>query len=237
MPNLSAVLPRLPAILLGSLLCLLVFGCSSAQPSTANSPEDMAVLYRDRPRLVGQATVRMQVKTQSGVGTVDMLLNGDAAPMTAGNFLQLAEQGFYDGLTFHRVVKDPLPFVVQGGDPLGDGTGGFLDPETRRARQIPLEIAIAQSGDSYELHYNELLSSPKLALPHLRGAVAMARSAAPNSASSQFYIALTDVPQLDGRYAVFGYVTAGMDVVDKIAIGDPIVSMTAIDGSDRLTSE
>ena len=107
MPNLRAVLPRLPAILMGSLLCLLMFGCSSPQLSNATSAEDIAALYQGRPKLVGQATVRMEVKMQSGVGTVDLLLNGDAAPMTAGNFLQLAGQGFYDGLTFHRVVKEP----------------------------------------------------------------------------------------------------------------------------------
>ena len=237
MPKLPVVLPRLTAIVFGLLLCLLALGCSAAQPSSGTSPDEIATLYRDRPKLEGRATVRMQVKTRSGVGTVDMLLEGDAAPMTAGNFAQLAGQGFYDGLNFHRVVKEPLPFVVQGGDPLGDGTGGFMDPETRRSRQIPLEIAIAKPGDSYELRYNELLSSSKLVLPHLRGAVAMARSTAPNSASSQFYIALSDVPQLDGRYAVFGYVTAGMDVVDEIAIGDPIVSMTVVEGLDRLSSE
>ncbi len=181
------------------------------------------------------------MQTASGLGTVTLQLEGNAAPLTAGNFVQLAADGFYDGLSFHRVVKDPLPFVVQAGDPLGNGTGGFVDPQTQRPRQIPLEIATksraAEDVPQFKLHYNEVVQSPALALPHHRGAIAMARSTAFNTASSQFYIALSDVPQLDGRYAVFGYITEGMDWVDTISIGDRIVSIKVIEGLENLSEE
>ncbi|MGK7913327.1 MAG: peptidylprolyl isomerase [Synechococcus sp.] len=230
-------LVRLRSLLVSVLLCFVLAGCGVIPPSVAATRDDIAALYGDRPELSGMATVQMEVQTAAGNGTVEMVLNGEAAPLTAGNFVQLASQGFYDGLSFHRVVKDPLPFVVQGGDPLGNGTGGFVDPETQQPRQIPLEMALEpRSNDGYTLRYNETVPPNGLVLPHLRGAVAMARSAAPNTASSQFYIALADIPQLDGRYAVFGYVTEGMDVVDRIAIGDRIVSVTVTEGLDNLGS-
>ncbi len=118
------------------------------------------------------------------------------APITTKNFMDLAQSGFYNGLTFHRV--DPR-FVIQGGDPKGDGTGGS-------GKTIPLEIAPS--------------------LTHKKGAVGMARSNDPNSASSQFYIVLEDANALDGQYAVFGQVTEGMDVVEKIAVGDKMMKIT-----------
>ncbi len=231
----SASLSRFCSLLFSLLFCVALLSWGVIPQSNAATGEEIATLYRDRPKLTGKATVQMEVQTATGTGTVEMVLNGDAAPLTAGNFVQLANQGFYNGLSFHRVVKDPLPFVVQGGDPLGNGTGGFVDPDTQRPRQIPLEIALEpRTADGYNLQYNEIVQPRGLVLPHLRGAVAMARSAAPNTASSQFYIALSDIPQLDGRYAVFGYVTEGMDVVDRIAIGDRITSVTISDGLERI---
>ena len=228
---------QLRACLASLLICFALVSCGMIPQSVASTRDEIATLYGDRPNLSGMATVQMEVQTAAGTGTVEMMLNGAAAPLTAGNFVQLANQGFYDGLSFHRVVKDPLPFVVQGGDPLGNGTGGFVDPETQQPRHIPLEFALEpRTNDGYTLVYNETIPSNGLVLPHLRGAVAMARSAAPNTASSQFYIALSDIPQLDGRYAVFGYVIEGMDVVDEIAIGDRIVSVTVTDGLDSLNS-
>ena len=118
------------------------------------------------------------------------------APITAKNFIDLANSGFYNGLTFHRVEPG---FVAQGGDPKGDGTGGS-------GKTIPLEI------------------NPKLT--HVKGALAMARTNDPNSASSQFYIALEDIHMLDGNYAVFGKVTEGMDTVSKIRVGDKMNKVT-----------
>jgi len=123
-------------------------------------------------------------------GTIKAELYTDKAPITTKNFIDLADSGFYNGLKFHRVEPG---FVVQGGDPKGDGTGGS-------GKTIPLEI------------------NPDL--KHVKGALAMARSQNPNSASSQFYITLDETPSLDGSYAVFGKVVHGMDVVEKIKVGD-----------------
>jgi len=129
-------------------------------------------------------------------GTIKFELYEGKAPITTKNFIELVQSGFYDGLTFHRIESG---FVIQGGDPNGDGTGGS-------GKTIQLEI------------------HPEL--KHVKGAVAMARSQDPNSASSQFYITLADTPFLDGNYAVFGKVTEGMDVVESIAVGDKMNKVT-----------
>lgn len=197
--------------------------------------------YANLPRLNGEAIVEMVVKGQ----VVTMTLSGADAPITAGNFVDLVSQKVYDGLPFHRVVRQPEPFVVQGGDPQGKdpnfpaarlGTGGYIDPTTQVERNIPLEILPA---DSQEILYGKTFKMAGLTttvpkLKHLRGAVAMARSQFPDSASSQFYIALADLGFLDGDYAVFGYVTEGMDVVDQIQQGDRIDSMTVVSGLENL---
>src|SRR5215467_10011698 len=122
-------------------------------------------------------------------GIITFELYEDLAPVTAQNFIDLAEQGFYNGLTFHRYEPG---FVIQGGDPQGNGLGGFVDPKTGRERTIPLEKNPKLNHDS-------------------AGVVAMARSENPNSASSQFYITLKPASFLDNPpgYAVFGHVTEG----------------------------
>ena len=119
-------------------------------------------------------------------------------PITAGNFADLVSKGFYDGLTFHRVIDG---FVIQGGDPKGDGSGGS-------EQMIELEIAEGRS--------------------HTRGTLGMARSNDPNSASSQFFVNLAENTFLDGNYAVFGEVTEGMDVVDTLRAGDRILSLEIV---------
>ncbi len=124
-------------------------------------------------------------------GTVTAALDADAAPETVANFVKLAEEGFYDGLTFHRIMDG---FMMQGGDPAGNGTGG--SEETIR-------------GEFSRNGFENRLS-------HVRGAVSMARSQDMNSASSQFFIVQSDSTFLDGDYAAFGYVTEGMEIVDKI---------------------
>lgn len=132
-------------------------------------------------------------------GKIVIQLCPNLAPKTVENFEKLATANFYNGLTFHRVEKSPTPFVVQGGDPKGDGTGG-------PGYTIPDEFTTLKK--------------------HTRGTVAMAHSQAPNSAGSQFYICLADAPHLDGSYAIFGQVVEGMEVVDNIAVGDKMKSVT-----------
>ena len=180
--------------------------------------------------LQGKAIVQMSTSR----GDVTIEVDGDAAPLTAGNFVDLVSRGVYDGTMFHRVVKEPVPFVVQGGDPQSSdrsipltnlGTGSFVDPETGLARLIPLEISV-QGEDAPR--YSRVSANPaeleRLVLNHERGAVAMARSQAPDSASAQFYVALRPLPELDGRYAVFGRVIDGLEVIDQIEQGDRITS-------------
>lgn len=180
--------------------------------------------------LQGKAIVQMS--TSRGDLTIEV--DGDAAPLTAGNFVDLVSRGVYDGTMFHRVVKEPVPFVVQGGDPQSSdraiplsklGTGSFVDPESGLARLIPLEIRF--QGEEVP-RYSRVSANPaeleRLTLSHERGAVAMARSQVPDSASAQFYVALRPLPELDGRYAVFGRVIEGLDVIDRIEQGDRITS-------------
>ncbi|HVG20024.1 MAG TPA: peptidylprolyl isomerase [Blastocatellia bacterium] len=140
---------------------------------------------------------------ETGKGNITIELYEDKAPATAGNFIDLVGRGFYDGLKFHRYEPG---FVIQGGDPKGNGTGGFVDPQTGRERRINLEV-------SPELKHGAA------------GAVAMARSQDPNSASCQFYITLGPAAFLDMGYAVFGRVVDGMDVVNKIRAGDVMTSV------------
>lgn len=130
-------------------------------------------------------------------GVIKVELNADEAPITVTNFVKLAKDGFYDGLTFHRIING---FMIQGGDPEGNGTGG--SDET-----IKGEFS-ANGVDNV--------------LKHTRGAISMARSQDYDSASSQFFIMHETNASLDGQYAVFGYVYEGMDVVDKIATSVPV---------------
>ena len=183
------------------------------------------------PRLEGKATVVMKVNGSP----ITIEVNGEEAPITAGNFVDLVKRGVYDGLTFHRVVREPQPFVAQGGDPKGNGTGGFIDPQTNQERRIPLEIK-PQGADKpvYSLTFEMAQVSKPPILSHNRGAIAMARSQSPDSASSQFYFALTDLLFLDGNYAVFGYVTSGMDIVDEIRQGNKIESAEVTAGLENL---
>lgn len=194
----------------------------------------------DLPVLEGKATVVMTIKGSP----ITIEVDGTNAPITAGNFVDLVQRGVYDGLVFHRVVRQPQPFVVQGGDPQSKnpnfpqqrlGTGGFINPKTGAQRYIPLEIK--PKGATSPI-YSKTLESAGVSdtpeLQHTRGAVAMARSQDPDSASSQFYIGLADLAFLDGNYAVFGRVTEGMDVVDQIQQGDRIESAQVTQGAENL---
>ncbi|HEY9731426.1 MAG TPA: peptidylprolyl isomerase [Drouetiella sp.] len=131
-------------------------------------------------------------------GTIKVRIYKDEVPKTAGNFLDLVKRGFYNGLTFHRYEPG---FCVQGGCPKGTGTGGFVDPETKKERRIPLEV-------TKELKHSDA------------GVIAMARAQDPNSASSQFYFTLGPANFLDMQYAVFGKVVEGLDIVQSLRVGD-----------------
>jgi peptidyl-prolyl cis-trans isomerase B (cyclophilin B) len=176
--------------------------------------------FPDLQRLKGKAMVTMVIKGKS----VMMEIDGDNAPITAGNFVELVEKGFYNGLTFHRVVK---AFVAQGGDPNGNGTGGYVPKGKSQERRIPLEIKLkGAAAPTYSKVFEDVQSGAQAPeLLHKRGVLAMARSNSPDSASSQFYITLADVSFLDGKYAVFGKVTKGMEVIDGIKMGDKITSL------------
>jgi peptidyl-prolyl cis-trans isomerase B (cyclophilin B) len=201
-------------------------------------------MFENLPRLNGTATVELTINGSSIIIEVD----GNNAPITAGNFVDLVERGVYDGVAFHRVVREPDPFVVQGGDPQSQdpdfplenlGTGGFIDPETGQERNIPLEIKLEGDEDPT---YNTILGRlagnepPDVVLEHERGAIAMARSDAPDSASSQFYFALDEIEFLDGDYAVFGNITQGLDLIDSIEQGDRIEDAEVISGLENLES-
>lgn len=136
--------------------------------------------------------IKIEVK---GFGTIMVELDKEAAPKTVENFEKLVSEGFYDGLTFHRIIKG---FMIQGGDPLGNGTG---DSNVK----IPGEFK-SNGWDN--------------PISHERGVISMARAQNPNSASCQFFIVHEDSKFLDGDYAAFGHVTEGMDVVDAIASVD-----------------
>lgn len=124
--------------------------------------------------------------------TIKLELDETAAPITTANFKKLVSEGFYDGLTFHRIIPG---FMIQGGDPKGNGTGGSKE-------NIVGEFA---------------LNGHKNPIKHVRGVISMARAMNPNSASSQFFIMHADAPHLDGQYAAFGRVVEGMETVDEIA--------------------
>ncbi len=134
----------------------------------------------------------MVVLKIKGEGDIAIRLNKKAAPKTAENFEKLVSEGFYDGLTFHRVIRG---FMIQGGCPKGTGTGG---------PGYTIEGEFAANG----------FENP---LTHKRGVISMARSMEPDSAGSQFFIMHADSPHLDGQYAAFGKVVSGMEVVDVIA--------------------
>ncbi|MBV6621959.1 MAG: peptidylprolyl isomerase [Rivularia sp. (in: Bacteria)] len=198
---------------------------TTVQATLASEVKNEAVPgMNDLPRLDGKATVVMTVNGSP----ITIEIDGDNAPISAGNFVELVQKGVYDGLTFHRVVKDPQPFVAQGGDPKGNGTGGYV--VNGKERTIPLEI---KPEGAKEPTYGETIKK-KPVLQHKAGAIAMARSQSPNSASSQFYFALSDLAFLDGNYAVFGKVTDGMDVVNNIKQGDKIESAKVTEGADNL---
>ena len=175
----------------------LLAGCGGKENSgvvTSESAENTESSETKTEILSGKHHVEITVKDY---GTISVELDADAAPISVTNFVKLAEEGFYDGLTFHRIIDG---FMIQGGDPLGTGMGG--SDETIKG----------------EFSANGVENN----LSHTRGAISMARAQNYNSASSQFFIVHEDSAFLDGQYACFGYVTEGIEVVDAICDAVPV---------------
>jgi len=189
------------AVIMALVCCaLLAAGCGSASGGAGTgqaSDEKAASQDAAAASAGGEASIdpadlhHVEIKVKD-YGTITLALDAGAAPRTVENFMKLAEEGFYDGLTFHRIMDG---FMIQGGDPLGNGTGGS---------DATIEGEFASNG----------FDNP---ISHGKGVISMARSQDPDSASSQFFITVADAAFLDGDYAAFGYVTEGMEVAEKIA--------------------
>lgn len=169
-------------ILLIALITLV--GCNSTSSSNKKKTKYLSGNYQIEINVENYGIIKVEV-------------DADSAPITVTNFISLIKDKFYDGLTFHRVIKD---FMIQGGDPKGDGTGGSKK---------------TIKGEFSENNYK------KNKISHTRGAISMARSSANDSASSQFFIVHKNSTFLDGKYAAFGHVYEGMEVVDAIANNTP----------------
>ncbi len=187
-------------ILLAVMLCSFITACSDDPKNTVSdttkaTDSDTTGTETDSGSGDTEADTANAVHVEMSVkdfGVIQLELYPNIAPITVENFVSLVEDGFYDGLTFHRIVSG---FMIQGGDPKGDGTGGS-------DKEIKGEFSS---------------NGVKNTLSHTRGVISMARSQDPDSASSQFFIMHADNKNLDGQYAAFGKVTEGMDIVDKIA--------------------
>ena len=184
-------------------LAVLVMGLSACGSSKSDTTSETKATKAPKATETAEATKKPESKTTDtkgkhhakikvkDYGTIEVELDGDTAPITVANFIKLVNEKFYDGLTFHRIMSG---FMIQGGDPLGNGTGG--SDETIKG----------------EFSSNGVENN----ISHKRGVISMARSSDPDSASSQFFIMHQDSTYLDGEYAAFGKVTKGMKVVDKI---------------------
>ncbi|WP_300975565.1 peptidylprolyl isomerase [Sphingomonas sp. LHG3406-1] len=171
---------------------------AALSPASAQVAATAAPLPINAPAEIAADPSNRWILDLSNGGQVTIQLRPDAAPLAVERIKTLTRQGFYNGLTFHRVIPT---FMAQGGDPKGDGTGGSELPDVKA-------------------EFNSL--------PHLRGTVAAARSSAPDSANSQFYIMFVPRVSLDGKYTVFGRIVSGMNFVDQIAPGEPPAEPTRI---------
>lgn len=188
------------AVFLSLILCLFAFSSCGGDPQTEqDGSEPKGEQTTEQPEMEGTTMSNgenpiVTITMQNG-GVIKIELYPDIAPNTVNNFISLVQDGFYDGLIFHRVIPG---FMIQGGDPEGTGYGG---PGYSIAGEF-----------SYNGFDNELA--------HTRGVISMARSSSPDSAGSQFFIMVEDAPHLDGQYAAFGKVIEGLDVVDEIVSVD-----------------
>ena len=167
---------------------------TSAADETSDGAADTADTSENEELLTGLHPVTIDVQDY---GTISLELDADTAPISVTNFINLANEGFYDGLTFHRIISG---FMIQGGDPNGNGTGGS---------EKTIKGEFSANGVENDIS-------------HVRGVISMARANDPDSGSSQFFIVHEDSTFLDGQYAAFGHVTDGMDVVDAICEAVPV---------------
>ena len=167
---------------------------TSAADETNDGAADTADTSENEELLTGLHHVTIDVQDY---GTISLELDADTAPISVTNFINLANEGFYDGLTFHRIISG---FMIQGGDPNGNGTGGS---------EKTIKGEFSANGVENDIS-------------HVRGVISMARANDPDSGSSQFFIVHEDSTFLDGQYAAFGHVTDGMDVVDAICEAVPV---------------
>ena len=165
-----------------------------AADETSDGAADTADTSENEELLTGLHHVTIDVQDY---GTISLELDADTAPISVTNFINLANEGFYDGLTFHRIISG---FMIQGGDPNGNGTGGS---------EKTIKGEFSANGVENDIS-------------HVRGVISMARANDPDSGSSQFFIVHEDSTFLDGQYAAFGHVTDGMDVVDAICEAVPV---------------
>ena len=177
------------------LALFVVTGCQKQEETPKKSEQKKTEASEEL--LSGTHHAEIQVKDY---GTITVELDADTAPITVTNFVNLAKDGFYDNLTFHRIMDG---FMIQGGDPNGDGTGG--------ADQT-VKGEFSSNGVENEIS-------------HTRGTISMARAQDPDSASSQFFIVQEDSDYLDGNYAAFGHVTSGIEIVDQICKDVPTVAI------------
>ena len=164
-------------------------------------------------------------------GKIKLELYGKYAPITVGNFIDNVEKGAYDKTVFNRVIRKPYPFIIRGGDnSLIKGENKFIDKKTGKVRYIPLEIKLKTNNlPTYGKEIDISNQKNNIELKHKRSYLSMARSKQVNSASSQFYILLKSLPELDGRFAVFGKVISGMNIVDLIEEEDFIIEAKRVD--------
>ncbi len=200
-----------------------ISGCSSLKKN-----EDMDICsYTRFPCLASNEYVLLITNK----GKIKLELYGKSAPITVGNFIDFVEKGAYNKTIFNRVIRKPYPFIIRGGENiLIDSENKFIDDNTGKVRYIPLEIKLKTKNlpiYGKEIDISDQIN--KIELKHKRSYLSMARSKALNSATSQFYILLKSLPELDGRFAVFGKVISGMDIVDLIQEEDFIIEAKRVD--------
>lgn len=200
-------------------------------------PFEVPKEYANLPQLLGRATVALETNK----GDLEIVVDGYSAPVNGGNFVDLVQRGFYDGLDFNRAEDF---YILQAGDPPGEADG-FIDPETNEYRAIPIEVLV--KGDELPVYGETLeelgryLDVPAIPF-NAYGAVALARPADdPNGGSSQFFFFKFDTEitppgynLMDGRYSVFGYLTKGKEVLEELTAGDKIISAKVVEGIENL---